>query len=123
MEKVIMIDGNPVKFKATAALPRLYRTLFGRDVFRDMAPIIERYQAISANAGTADILKSIQVNDMAVMEDLTFAMAKAGDPALPYLDAGEWMDQYSFNGMARAQQEAITLWIMDNYTLETAKKK
>lgn len=124
MEKIVEIDGNPVKFKATAALPRLYRTLFGRDIFQDMAPIIERFQSMAGSNGNAtEILKNIHVNDMAVLEDLTFAMAKAGDPSLPYLDTGEWMDQYSFNSMSQAQQEAITLWIMDNYTLEKTKKK
>lgn len=124
MERIIEIDGTPVKFKATAALPRLYRTLFGRDIFQDMEPIIERYQQIAAGGITAaEILQKIHVSDMAVLEDLTFAMAKAGDPSLPYQDTGEWMDQYSFRGMSQAQQEAIPLWIMDNYTLETTKKK
>ena len=36
MERIIEIDGTPVKFKATAALPRLYRTLSVRDIFQDM---------------------------------------------------------------------------------------
>ena len=36
MERVIEIDGKAVKFRATAAIPRLYRIKFGRDIMQDM---------------------------------------------------------------------------------------
>ena len=34
--KKIEIDGNPVEFKASAAIPRIYRNKFGRDVYKDL---------------------------------------------------------------------------------------
>ena len=37
MEKTIEIDGRPVTFRATAAIPRLYRLRFHRDIMQDMA--------------------------------------------------------------------------------------
>ena len=34
--KMIEIDGKPVEFKASAAIPRIYRNRFGRDVYKDL---------------------------------------------------------------------------------------
>ncbi len=39
VEKTVTISGQNVKFKASAAVPRLYRTLFHRDVFKDMTKL------------------------------------------------------------------------------------
>ena len=39
MEKIIRIDGRDVPFRATAAVPRLYRIKFGRDIMQDMKSI------------------------------------------------------------------------------------
>ena len=39
MDKVIEIDGKAVKFRATAAIPRLYRIKFGRDIIQDMKAV------------------------------------------------------------------------------------
>ena len=39
MEKIIQIDGRDICFRATAAIPRLYRIKFGRDIMQDMKDI------------------------------------------------------------------------------------
>ena len=36
LEKTIEIDGKPVKFRASAAIPRIYRIKFRRDIFKDL---------------------------------------------------------------------------------------
>ncbi len=36
LKKTINIDGKDVEFKASAAVPRIYRLMFGRNIFRDM---------------------------------------------------------------------------------------
>ena len=36
MTKVIEIDGKKVHFKASAAIPRIYRVKYGRDIFKDL---------------------------------------------------------------------------------------
>ena len=36
MTKVIEIDGKQVEFKASAAIPRIYRVRYGRDIFKDL---------------------------------------------------------------------------------------
>lgn len=39
MTKEIIIDGRSVVFRATAAVPRLYRIKFRRDIMQDMKEI------------------------------------------------------------------------------------
>ena len=43
MIKILIIDGKEVKFKASAAIPRLYRMRFGRDVLKDLAQLKAAY--------------------------------------------------------------------------------
>ena len=39
MIRNIEIDGKEVAFKASAAIPRIYRLKFGRDIYRDLAAL------------------------------------------------------------------------------------
>ena len=39
MRKTITINGTEYKFKSSAAIPRIYRLKFGRDIFVDMQKI------------------------------------------------------------------------------------
>ena len=53
MTKTIRIDGRDVPFRATAAVPRLYRIKFGRDIMQDMKAIkdaMEKAEKIFKNA-------------------------------------------------------------------------
>ena len=36
LTKKIQIDGKEVVFRASAAIPRIYRLKFGRDIFKDL---------------------------------------------------------------------------------------
>ena len=42
--KKIEIDGKEVTFKASAAVPRLYRIKFGRDIMQDLAKLAAAYE-------------------------------------------------------------------------------
>ena len=37
--KTVEIDGKEVIFKASAAIPRIYRIKFGRDIYKDLAKL------------------------------------------------------------------------------------
>ena len=39
MTQTIEIDGQPVKFRASAAIPRIYRMRFHRDIYRDLSAL------------------------------------------------------------------------------------
>ena len=45
MEAEIQIDGKTVKFRATAAVPRLYRIKFRRDILQDMQAVRKAVEA------------------------------------------------------------------------------
>jgi hypothetical protein len=36
IKQMIEIDGQQVAFKASAAIPRIYRIKFGRDIYKDL---------------------------------------------------------------------------------------
>lgn len=124
MEKVVNLGEKSVKLKATGALPRVYRIIFTRDIFKDMAPILQRYQNISVNGGTdLKLLEQLGDHDLEILENLTYAMAWAADPDIQQLSPLEWLDQFSYRETAALQQEAVLLWVMDNYTIDKPKKK
>ena len=47
LTKTIEIDGKQVPFKASAAIPRIYRIKFHRDVYKDLAAL---EKAVGKNA-------------------------------------------------------------------------
>lgn len=51
MDKTIEIDGKQVKFRATAAIPRLYRIRFGRDIMQDMAALKKELEKAQEGEG------------------------------------------------------------------------
>ena len=124
MEKTIKLGEKIIKLKATGALPRIYRILFSRDIFKDMAPILERYQHIHMDSeNDLSAVEQIGDNDLEILENLTYAMARAADPEIQQTSPLEWLDGFSYREATALQQEAVTLWIMDNYTIEQPKKK
>lgn len=62
--KKIEIDGKEVTFKASAAVPRLYRIKFGRDIYKDLRQLeksVDENEEDSANLG---LLTIGLINDM-----------------------------------------------------------
>ena len=72
--KKIEIDGNQVEFKASAAIPRIYRNRFGRDVYKDLATLSD---AVGANDQEASNLDNFSLE---MFEDLAFVMYAAAHP-------------------------------------------
>ena len=72
IEKRIEIDGQQVPFRASAAIPRLYRSKFGRDIFRDL-------MKLGKAVNTADSGK-LPISDLEMFENVAYIMAKHADP-------------------------------------------
>ena len=51
MTKTIEIDGKAVTFRATAAIPRLYRIKFGRDILQAMTALKSAMEAAERGEG------------------------------------------------------------------------
>ena len=69
MVRTITVDGKEVTFRASAAIPRMYRMKFRRDIMQDMREIDQ------ATRG-----RSIPPRLLEAFENMAFLMAKHADP-------------------------------------------
>ena len=69
IRKDIEIDGQMVAFKASAAIPRIYRLKFQRDIYKDLSALekaIGKDSGNSEDVSSLDLLTIGMVNDMFV---------------------------------------------------------
>ena len=100
MEKIIVIDGKEVGFRATALTPRLYRHKIGRDIIRDLNQLKHSYdKAVAARkikqpekdanekqkAEYDAAVKEAQLSvmDLEIFETAAFVMARRCDQTIP----------------------------------------
>ena len=77
MIKTINIDGKDVLFAASAAIPRIYRIQFHRDIFQDMAKIEKSVKKSQDNQKENKVSESdIPIEDLEMFENVAFVMAK-----------------------------------------------
>ena len=115
MIKTIEIDGKQVPFKASAAIPRIYRVKYGRDIFKDLMKLQK-----ALNENTADD-SNLDLFSLETFENIAYLMAKHADPSLPDT-AEEWLDEFSVFSIYQVLPEIIALWGMNVQTQSTAKK-
>ena len=114
--KMIEIDGNPVEFKASAAIPRLYRNRFGRDVYKDLMTLNEAISDKDENASTLDGFS------LELFEDLAFIMYSAAHPDEKYESPDEWLDNFQTFSIYQILPQLIDLWGMNLKTTVPARK-
>jgi hypothetical protein len=115
MTKVIRIDGKQVPFKASAAIPRLYRVKYGRDIFKDLMTLEkELNENKEENSG-------LDVFSLETFENIAYLMAKHADPSLPDT-AEEWLDEFSVFSIYQVLPEIIELWGLNVQTQSVSKK-
>lgn len=126
----INIDGKEVSFAASAAIPRIYRIQFRRDIFKDMAKIeksVKRSQSKQAQEQDEGKVSEsdIPIEDLEVFENVAFVMAKhaAKKKGLEFPeDVYEWLDQFDTFSIYVILPEIVKLWNLNQQTQETAKK-
>lgn len=74
IRKDIEIDGQMVAFKASAAIPRIYRLKFQRDIYKDLA-VLEK----SIGDGKEES-SNLDMFSLEMFENIAFIMAKHADP-------------------------------------------
>ena len=85
IRKDIEIDGQMVAFKASAAIPRIYRLKFQRDIYKDLA-VLEK----SIGDGKEES-SNLDMFSLEMFENIAFIMAKHADPSIPDTPE-EWLD-------------------------------
>lgn len=115
MTKKIEIDGKEVLFKASAAIPRIYRIKFQRDIYKDLSAL---EKAIGKNVEDASTLDTFSLE---MFENIAYVMAKHADANIPDT-AEEWLDGFNTFSIYQVLPQLIELWGLNVQTDVSAKK-
>ena len=108
MTRKIEIDGKEVPFRASAAVPRIYRIKFHRDIYKDLS-------ALEKSIGKSDEENSnLDLFSLELFENIAFIMAKHADPSIP--------DQFNTFSIYQVLPQLIELWGLNVKTDVEAKK-
>ena len=109
------IDGKEVIFKASAAIPRIYRIKFGRDIYKDLAKL---EKSVSQNKeGSSEI----DIPSLEMFENIAYIMAKHADPSIPDTPE-EWLDNFNTFSIYQVLPSLIELWGLNMKRDVQAKK-
>lgn len=136
MKRTITINGNECTFKSSAAIPRIYRLKFGRDIFVDMAKIEKQMKAqdrlkaemmakceeegVEFDGETFE--SGIPLESLEVFENIAYLMHKHGDSTQPS-DIDEWLDQFETFDIYEVLPEILEMWGLENKQTSKPKKK
>ena len=113
--KTIEIDGKPVKFKASAAIPRIYRIKFQRDIYKDLASLEKTIDKSSEEVSNLDLFS------LEMFENIAYVMVKHADPEIPDTP-DEWLDDFNTFSIYQVLPKIIELWGLNVKTDAEAKK-
>ncbi len=116
MEKTIIIDGKEVKMKSSAAVPRMYRKQFGRDIFKDMMKLKKDVDK-KKNRN-----REIPIESLEMFENVAYVMAKHADWENVPNNIMEWMERFETFSIYEVLPEIMSLWDLNNKKLEDPKK-
>lgn len=116
MTKKIQIDGKDVVFKASAAIPRIYRLKFHRDIYKDLRDLEKAVDSSSAEESNLDLFS------LEMFENIAYIMAKHADPTAVPDSPEEWLDEFSTFSIYQVLPEIIELWGL-NIQSEVESKK
>ena len=115
IQKNITIDGIDVPFKASAAVPRLYRLKFRRDIYQDFAAL---QKSVGENTEESSAL---DIESLEVFENIAYIMAKHADAAIP-ASPDEWLEQFNTFSIYEILPQLIDLWGLNVETQVQSKK-
>lgn len=101
--KTIEIDGKEVTFKASAAVPRMYRLKFRRDIFKDMGDLMKDIKS------SDEEISGLSIESLEIFENIAYMMAKYADPNVPD-DIDEWLEQFNTFSIYMVMPHIIDLW-------------
>lgn len=125
METTVTIDGREVRFRATAAVPRLYRIKFRRDIIQDFKLIsdeLNKAKPASPDGGKPQI-SYIPPEILETFENMAYIMAKHADKDAVPSTPEEWLDQFQAFSIYSIFPVIQALWDGNVETLDVAKKK
>lgn len=116
IKKNIIVDGIEVPFKASAAVPRLYRLKFHKDIYKDFA-------ALQTNVKEGDEENStLDIESLEVFENIAFVMAKHADPENVPDNPDDFLEQFNTFSIYEILPQLIELWGLNTATQVESKK-
>ena len=113
--KKVEIDGKQVPFKASAAIPRIYRIKFNRDIYKDL-------RSLEKAVGEGDEENSnLDLFSLEMFENIAYVMAKHADPNIPDTPE-EWLDEFNTFSIYQVLPSIIELWGLNVQTDVESKK-
>ena len=113
IRKSILIDGKNVLFKASAAVPRLYRLKFRRDIFKDF---IALEQSVQENTS------GITIDSLELFENIAYIMAKHADPAGVPENPDDWLENFNTFSIYEILPQLMDLCGLNIETQSESKK-
>lgn len=115
MIRNIEIDGKQVPFKVSAAIPRIYRMKFQRDIYKDL-------RALEKSVGdNSEENSNLDMFSLEMFENIAFVMAKHADAGIPNTPE-EWLDGFNTFSIYQVLPQLIELWGLNVQTDVEAKK-
>lgn len=114
--KKIEIHGKEVTFKASAAVPRLYRIKFGRDIYKDLRQLEKSVGENDEDNSNLDLFS------LEMFEDLAWLMARHADPAKVPDSPEEFLDQFNTFSIYQILPQLIELWGLNVQTEVESRK-
>lgn len=115
MKQNIEIDGHMVPFRASAAIPRIYRLKFHMDIYKDLNALEK-----AVGDGTEES-SNLDLFSLEMFENIAYVMAKHADPAIPDTPE-EWLDEFNTFSIYQILPKLIELWGLNVQTDVQAKK-
>ena len=115
LTKKIEIDGKEVLFRASAAIPRLYRIKFRRDIYKDLAQLEKAVDTSSEDGSMLDTFS------LELFENIAYMMARHADPNIPDTPE-EWLEDFNTFSIYQVLPQIIELWGL-NIESEVKSKK
>ena len=113
IQKSISIDGKNVLFKASAAVPRLYRLKFRRDIFKDFIALEESVQENTSG---------ITIDSLKLFENIAYIMAKHADPNGVPENPDDWLENFNTFSIYEILPQLMDLWGLNIETQSESKK-
>ena len=116
IQKTITIDGIDVPFKASAAVPRLYRLKFRRDIYQDFAAL---QKSVGENTEESSAL---DIESLEVFEYIAYIMAKHAAPENVPDNPDDFLEQFNTFSIYEILPQLIDLWGLNVETQVKSKK-
>lgn len=120
VRKTLEIDGKEVKFKASAAVPRIYRIKFGRDLFKDLQQVAKSMNDKGKKKEKTE--SEIPIEDLSMFENIAYVMAQHGDPQNVPDDIMDWLEEFETFSIYQVLPSILELWKLNEARTSEAKK-